>query len=1260
VIGHALHVPRLQLPWAAVGQLQAASVVGLRIISPAVLRMLLQRTVATAEQSRGSVPHPYSTLSCAQGLQLLEYCCSDLTAADEPAASSAGDGAGAAAPQDAAGSSGGAAAAQPPPAPALPPGVPEAAVAVVGEMFGTAGLAALGGLANLQQRLAGGMDDVLNAVMDAMAQPGAAQQQQQQGAAAGAAAAGPAAAAAATGRQASTQARARQQPAPHQDARASSTARSSLPVNLARVASLRGLPIPTAAGSIAVLGKGRRFVYPDACSPPPPSLLLPQQQVQFVSQECVRALAWLLRHPEVRAQLGLELVSVSSLAHHLSSVAATWRPLGGASDGGLGSDTLASSSSGRRSGTLGGLSQALAAPGAPRFPAEVVWDDGAAGGPSLEWLGRLWRVLLHTIAAAPAWEASGGSGGSGGNGSGGAGAGVPGSAAAQGGVLLRSAAQRARGLVDVIAAEIGALDTAAAAGAAGAGGGAGAAGTAGGGEPGAVPVTAADVLAQRAQQLWQPLLDWPLLPLADGRLLKLRHRELVFAVLPDYLAAAPAHQPLPDAAGGDGARGAGAQPLALQQPWAWLLPALCAAGQPVLDPRFSFVISTAAGADAAAAAGSGESTPPPALDPALLFGPLPLVGRPPFLGPLVRKLAAADAVLGGLDWSLARSRPVQQLACGLPAAVAAWDSGQWLRLFELLAAHPPRDLQPDGVRFLRRLPMFPLVQASQQPQQPQPQPQPQQVVVVAGEPPAAAPAPPAAGVMLVALGDEGSTAADHWLLVTGELRGACSGARMHMRMCMCVVRVRPSLALVREAKRRPHTCVCRCRCCCRHCHAYPTPRHATPAFPHAGVLALPSMPPEPQQRMLQLRPGWGELYSLLGLEPTALGDLLRQLLLPHLRSLSSGDRAAALEFIRRAWQQRTGAAPQPLSADERFVEALKAVHFLPAAAALGGAAAAAAADGDAGDAARHGAGMLQAAPGGGAQQSPPLLFRASQLFDPTVPLFAAVLATMHGAAQAAGAQRQPVLFPATPYDGAEWQGMLRALGLQHKVTRETFTRLAEHVAAQAAALAAPTAAATGARAPHSHGAAFVDVTSAEPAQLRRAVAGADALLAHLKSRGVAFGSDRPFWQHLSSVRFVPATLGVPGGRAPRHVFACFAELAQQKDWPLVWSVQPLLSDGRAPAGPLRQQLGMRSPPPVSVVLQHLHTVSGLRCRGAACALVLAFAAARGAGTPLVWHAAHNYASTHTCARTTPHTTQHNHTPAARRQRRRRGAAGDLA
>ena len=60
----------------------------------------------------------------------------------------------------------------------------------------------------------------------------------------------------------------------------------------------------------------------------------------------------------------------------------------------------------------------------------------------------------------------------------------------------------------------------------------------------------------------------------------------------------------------------------------------------------------------------------------------------------------------------------------------------------------------------------------------------------------------------------------------------------------------------------------------------------------------------------------------------------------------------------------------------------------------------------------------------------------------------------------------------------------------------------------------------------------------------------------------------------------------------RHVFTSCLNVAQARDWPLVWSVMPLLSDGRALPAVLGQQLGIRSPPPLAAVLQHLHAVSG--------------------------------------------------------------------
>jgi hypothetical protein len=185
------------------------------------------------------------------------------------------------------------------------------------------------------------------------------------------------------------------------------------------------------------------------------------------------------------------------------------------------------------------------------------------------------------------------------------------------------------------------------------------------------------------------------------------------------------------------------QVLVLREPWDWLLPALCAAGQPVLDPRFNFLIDPSAshsigpaapaqsavaeaapGEEPGPAAAAAVSLPPvPALPVRLLLGHQPLIGRPPFLGPLVQKLAATQHVLGGLDWSCSSSRPVQQLSTGLPVLTGPWREQRWTQLFTLLADHPPRDVQPDGVEFLRSLPMYRLVSPGPQQQQQQQQQQ---------------------------------------------------------------------------------------------------------------------------------------------------------------------------------------------------------------------------------------------------------------------------------------------------------------------------------------------------------------------------------------------------------------------------------------------------------------------------------------------------------------------------------------------------------
>lgn len=326
-----------------------------------------------------------------------------------------------------------------------------------------------------------------------------------------------------------------------------------------------------------------------------------------------------------------------------------------------------------------------------------------------------------------------------------------------------------------------------------------------------------------------------------------------------------------------------------------------------------------------------------------------------------------------------------------------------------------------------------------------------------------------------------------------------------------------------------------------------------------GLRALGSLPALSTDHILEHRPGWGELYNLLGVEPASLAQLLQALLLPYLHRLTQQDRLAALEFIKAHWAQSRQYSG-PLRTVNSFAAALKEVAFVPPAALKPTDSAAVAGTGVRGGGASSlggaGAGLLEDAQGPPLQQQQQL-FRPAELFDPSVPLFAAVMATMAAGvsgAAAAGAALQ-VLFPAAPFSRDEWLSFLRDLGLQHRITKETFLQLAQHVAQQVStraqhsrtggAAAGPpsaagassstaAAAAAGAVGSVSGGGSYLDVTGADPQQLQTVEAAADALLAHLRAHWTGLGQDRPFWQALASVPFWPATLGVPGEQCLLH------------------------------------------------------------------------------------------------------------------------------
>lgn len=295
---------------------------------------------------------------------------------------------------------------------------------------------------------------------------------------------------------------------------------------------------------------------------------------------------------------------------------------------------------------------------------------------------------------------------------------------------------------------------------------------------------------------------------------------------------------------------------------------------------------------------------------------------------------------------------------------------------------------------------------------------------------------------------------------------------------------------------------------------------------------MPSLPSFSTDHVLEHRPGWGELYDIVGLEPASLAQLLQVLLLPYLVDLTAADRLAALEFIRAHWTQSRQYSG-PLSTVASFTAALRDLAFVPAAgpATLLEQRRSSSSQGIIEQEEHH----LHL------QQQVTHLYRPAQLFDPSVPLFAAVMTTMAGAHTSIAAAGTPVLFPADPYNRDEWLRLLRDLGLQHKVTKETFMQLAQQVAREASALATqPAAAGSSSRTPGltaaaaagaaltAGGGSYVDVTGADRDQVDKVEAAADALLAHLRSHWTGLGQDRDFWQALARVEVWPATLGVGG------------------------------------------------------------------------------------------------------------------------------------
>lgn len=66
--------------------------------------------------------------------------------------------------------------------------------------------------------------------------------------------------------------------------------------------------------------------------------------------------------------------------------------------------------------------------------------------------------------------------------------------------------------------------------------------------------------------------------------------------------------------------------------------------------------------------------------------------------------------------------------------------------------------------------------------------------------------------------------------------------------------------------------------------------------------------------------------------------------------------------------------------------------------------------------------------------------------------------------------------------------------------------------------------------------------------------------------------------------------GVPGDSVPPNTLVCYRDALLAKDWPLAWSVAPVLPEWALPPTFTWPGLGLRSPPVFATIARHLHQV----------------------------------------------------------------------
>ena len=320
-------------------------------------------------------------------------------------------------------------------------------------------------------------------------------------------------------------------------------------------------------------------------------------------------------------------------------------------------------------------------------------------------------------------------------------------------------------------------------------------------------------------------------------------------------------------------------------------------------------------------------------------------------------------------------------------------------------------------------------------------------------------------------------------------------------------------------------------------------------------------------------------------------DLLGRFMLPDIGRAGGESQAEQLHFIRGRWPT--------LRDDQRFVERLQQVSFVPVCTQTAGMGAAAAA-------------------------APPRTARAKELFHPSHPILSKVF-------------MGEAVFPAPCYCEDAWLPMLTDLGLRQELDAALFLRCAQRVQDVAQAPPPP---------PPAGGGEFADAVDweegweqgwaqgyvpddldpdddgeedaldaarsgaqAEAAAARRrfdaCLEGARELALHFVRHANTFAMHNGFSQTLATLSFIPVAPAAAAAAASADhddadgddrgdscaaaagAVASFGELALPRDWALCWTQLRQCPQEFLPPQPFWSRLGLRTPPPLQTVLAHL-------------------------------------------------------------------------